>query len=133
MDVDADPEGGLLLGLCDDPENQSRPVLTYNPRKQGHLAVCGGPSTGKSTLLQTILWQLCSRFTPEEMVFAIAAAGQEETAIFDCMPHCLGTLRERKGRMSFFTIYSSWRIREKRCLQAEAADAITGRTKKSCL
>lgn len=102
MDVDADPEGGLLLGLCDDPENQSRPVLTYNPRKQGHLAVCGGPSTGKSTLLQTILWQLCSRFTPEEMVFAIAAAGQEETAIFDCMPHCLGTLRGKEGKDVFF-------------------------------
>ena len=96
------PVEAVLLGLCDDPANQSQPVLTYDPKEQGHLAVCGGPSTGKSTMLQTILWQLCCNFTPDEMVFVIAAIGQEETASFHCMPHCLGVLKEQGGKSVFF-------------------------------
>ncbi len=95
-------EGTLLLGLCDDPENQSQPVLVYSPKEQGHLALFGGPSTGKSTMIQTILWQLCQKFTPDEMVFVIAAMGQEETAGFHCMPHCLGSLKEKEGKDVFF-------------------------------
>ncbi|MDE6203911.1 MAG: hypothetical protein K2G19_10590 [Lachnospiraceae bacterium] len=109
---DTVPEGSVLLGLCDDPENQSQRALIYNPREQGHLAVCGGPSTGKSTMLQTILWQLCSDFTPEEIVFAIAAVGQEETVSFHCMPHCLGTMKEKKEKEEFF--YHILNIADKR-------------------
>lgn len=125
------PVEAVLLGLCDDPANQSQPVLTYDPKEQGHLAVCGGPSTGKSTMLQTILWQLCCNFTPDEMVFVIAAIGQEETASFHCMPHCLGVLKEQGEKVYFFTIYSSWRISGK-TWQGQTGSGITRVAEKNC-
>lgn len=92
----------ILLGLCDDPENQCQFVLDYRPAVQGHLAVFGGPATGKTTLLQTILWQLANSYSPEETVFLTAAPGQKGIDCFRFMPHCLGALKEKEDKDIFF-------------------------------
>lgn len=92
----------LYLGLCDDPGNQRRFVLTYQPAAQGHLALCAGPATGKTTFLQMLLWQLCENYDPWEVQILAVDIGQENLADFSDMPHCLGVLKEKEGKNIFF-------------------------------
>jgi len=44
----------LVFGVADDPENQTQPVVAFNPDKEGNLAVFGASGSGKSVLLRTI-------------------------------------------------------------------------------
>lgn len=91
----------VVLGLCDDPENQRQFVLTYQPLIQGHLAICGSPGTGKTTLLQTILWQLCNEYSPQQVLVLAVSVGQESFGCFLHMPGCLGILKERENKEVF--------------------------------
>jgi len=102
----------LILGLCDDPENQRRFVLSYEPLVQGHMALCAGPATGKTTFLQMILWQLCTDYEPWEAQVMAIDIGQENLGDFCAMPHCLGVLKEKEGKDIFF--YHLERLMEER-------------------
>lgn len=55
------------VGIYDDPENQSQKPLTVSFSENGHYAVCGMVATGKSTFLQTLLYALYQKYTPEEL------------------------------------------------------------------
>lgn len=90
-----------VLGLCDDPENQRQFPLFYQPLKEGHLAVFGSPGTGKTSFLQTILWQLCSKYLPGEVQILAVSIGQESFGCFQDMPGCLGILKERENKEVF--------------------------------
>ena len=92
----------LQLGICDDPENQRQLCLEYEPEKQGHLAVCGGPATGKTALLHTILWQLCTEYTPDEAVVLAVDIGQGSMGSFQAMPGCIGIWKRAEEREIFF-------------------------------
>lgn len=92
----------IILGLCDDPENQRQFVLIYQPLIQGHLVICGGPGTGKTTFLQTILWQLSNEYTPQQALLLAVSMGQESFECFRNMPGCIGVLREREDKEVFF-------------------------------
>lgn len=92
----------ILLGLCDDPDNQRQFVLRYAPVSQGHLVVCGGPATGKTTFLQTLVWQLCWDYAPEQVQCLIVAMGQANATCFQRMPGCLCVLKERENKDIFF-------------------------------
>lgn len=92
----------IILGLCDDPENQRQFVLTYQPLIQGHMVICGGPGTGKTTLIQTILWQLANGYTPQQVLFLAVSMGQESFECFRHMPGCMGVLSERDDKEVFF-------------------------------
>lgn len=97
---DGEPE--LILGRCDDPENQRQFMLRYRPVMQGHIAVFGSPATGKTTLLVTLMWQMCNCFTPEEVQIAAVDIGQENLGCFLAMPNCLGVLRKKEDKEVFF-------------------------------
>lgn len=91
----------LILGRCDDPENQCQFTLFHQPAVQGHMAVFGGPATGKSTLLVTLMWQLCAYFTPEEVQIAAVDMGQENFGCFLEMPNCLGVVTKKEDKDIF--------------------------------
>lgn len=99
---ETEEEFHFVFGLCDDPENQKQFSVEYNPLKQGHLAVFGGPATGKSTFLQTILWQLCTRHSPSEIQFLIVDISRGTLHCFEDLPHCMSILKNRDGLMIFF-------------------------------
>lgn len=103
----------VILGLCDDPENQRQFVLTYQPLIQGHLAICGSPGTGKTTLLQTILWQLCSEYGPHQVLVLAVSMGQESFGCFLNMPGCLGILKE-KGDKEVFLYHLKKMVHDRR-------------------
>ncbi len=93
----------VILGLCDDPENQRQFVLYYEPAVQGHLALCGGPATGKSSFLKTILWQLATDHTPLEVQFLAVDMGQGGGfESFLSMPNALAVLKDKRDKNIFF-------------------------------
>jgi len=44
----------LVLGVMDDPEAQQQPVVSYEPDRDGNLAILGSGGSGKTTALRTI-------------------------------------------------------------------------------
>lgn len=56
-----------VIGKGDDPENQSQMPVMIDFANNGHHAVCGTVSTGKSTFLQTTVFSLISRYSSEEL------------------------------------------------------------------
>lgn len=109
---EADGEIRLCLGLCDDPERQMQYPLFYEPQKDGHLLLCGGSATGKSTFVQTILWQLCRDYSPKQVRIAVAGADNAGVACFEAVPHCLGIMKSAEEAECFF--YHMERLFEKR-------------------
>lgn len=62
----------FLLGQMDDPANQNQMPLILDFAESGHLAICGNVVSGKSTMMQTMLYALVQKYTPEMLnVYAI--------------------------------------------------------------
>lgn len=57
------------VGLFDDPENQLQQPLVVDFAAGGHLAVCGSVFSGKSTLLQTLVYSMMMRYPPHWLNF----------------------------------------------------------------
>ena len=75
------------IGMCDDPENQAQIPLVVNFAENGHLAVCGNVTSGKSTFLQTLIYSLINLYTPEQLnVYAIDFSNHMLQA-FENAPH----------------------------------------------
>ncbi|MEU2788285.1 type VII secretion protein EccCa [Streptomyces sp. NPDC007100] len=98
--------GGALrvpLGLLDDParQRQERWVLDLTAAG-GHVAVIGGPASGKTTLLRTLMLSLALTHTPQEVgIYGLDLAGGGLQAMAG-LPHVGGVAgradRERAAR-----------------------------------
>jgi DNA segregation ATPase FtsK/SpoIIIE, S-DNA-T family len=85
--------GGLTvpLGTLDRPREQRRDVLTLDlAGAAGHVAVVGGPRTGKSTLLRTLVTSLSLTTTPLESSFFVLDFGGGGFDALRSLPHLAG-------------------------------------------
>ncbi|MCW2774555.1 MAG: cell division protein FtsK/SpoIIIE [Nocardioides sp.] len=85
--------GGLVvpLGTVDRPREQRRDTLTVNlSGAGGHVAVVGGPRSGKSTLLRTIVASMSLTTTPQESQFFVLDFGGGTFSPFTGLPHVAG-------------------------------------------
>jgi S-DNA-T family DNA segregation ATPase FtsK/SpoIIIE len=103
-DLTEDPELGLVspswrgrggltvpLGIVDRPREQRRDTLTVDlAGAGGHVAVVGGPRSGKSTLMRTILTSLALTTTPQESQFYVLDFGGGTFAPLTDLPHVAG-------------------------------------------
>ncbi|MDQ4054164.1 MAG: type VII secretion protein EccCb, partial [Actinomycetota bacterium] len=103
-DLVADPHLGLVsphwrsmsglvvpLGTVDRPREQRRDTLTINlAGAAGHVAVVGGPRSGKSTLLRTIVTSMSLTTTPAESQFFVLDFGGGTFAPMTQLPHVAG-------------------------------------------
>jgi S-DNA-T family DNA segregation ATPase FtsK/SpoIIIE len=103
-DLQPDPELGLVsrqwralggltvpLGTVDRPREQRRDTLTVTLSGAcGHVAVVGGPRTGKSTLLRTLVTGLSLVTTPLESQFFVLDFGGGTFAAMRSLPHLAG-------------------------------------------
>lgn len=78
------------IGMYDDPANQDQGILELNFAENGHHAVCGGVVSGKSTFLQTAVYSLLRRYSPEQLQFYLLDYGSRMLACFDQAPHVGG-------------------------------------------
>lgn len=79
------------LGTVDRPREQRRDTMTLNlSGASGHVAVVGGPRSGKSTLLRTILVSMSLTTTPLESQFFVLDFGGGTFAPLTKFPHVSG-------------------------------------------
>lgn len=80
----------VRFGLTDDPEQQSQYPTQITLPECGNILICGAPGSGKTTLVQTILFSLVSRFGSSALqIYLMDFSGQTLTA-FQSVPHCGG-------------------------------------------
>ncbi|MFF0342963.1 type VII secretion protein EccCa [Kribbella sp. NPDC004875] len=91
------------VGVVDDPANQRQEVFRLDlTRAGGHAAIVGGPASGKTTALRTLVTSLAHTHTPREVaIYALDLAGGGMQALSE-LPHvggvALRTDRERIRR-----------------------------------
>ncbi|MDR0620669.1 MAG: type VII secretion protein EssC [Deltaproteobacteria bacterium] len=91
------PEGfslSLPLGLADNPEGQNQYPVSVDFLVDGHLLLCGAGGSGRTTLLQTLIYGAVSRYSPEEVNVYIADFSSRTMAVFASLPHVGGVLFE---------------------------------------
>lgn len=96
----------VSMGLYDDPENQRQDTYIIDLAKTGHIAICGTIATGKSTLLQTFLYGLLNRYTPNEVQAYIIDFSAKMLSAFEDAPHVGGVMYEDDTEKiaKFFTL-----------------------------
>ncbi len=85
--------GGLVvpLGTVDRPREQRRDTMTVNlSGASGHVAVVGGPRSGKSTLLRSIVTSMSLTTTPLESQIFVLDFGGGTFAPLAHLPHVSG-------------------------------------------
>ncbi|PVG82367.1 type VII secretion protein EccC [Nocardioides gansuensis] len=79
------------LGTVDRPREQRRDTMTINlTGAAGHVAVVGGPRSGKSTMLRTIVTSMALTTTPLESQFFVLDFGGGTFAPMAKLPHVSG-------------------------------------------
>ena len=83
-----------LIGMADDPAHQSQFPYKINMQSFHHMLICGGSSSGKSTLLHTMLYSLISRYSPDDVNYYILDMSGGALVNFSKAPHCGAYLTE---------------------------------------
>lgn len=62
----------IIAGKIDDPKNQNQIPLKIDFLSSGHIAICGSVVSGKSTLMQSMMYGLIEKYSPEMIsIYAI--------------------------------------------------------------
>lgn len=89
--------GRIVLGRFDDPSRRIQDEFEYLPQRDGHLGIGGGPRSGKSTLIKSIICQL----DPTDS-FLLMDIRQKDIHEFDEDRRCIGYLRNEEGLRVYF-------------------------------
>lgn len=88
------------MGTRDIPLEQRRDVLTFDlSGAAGNFAVVGGPLTGKSMALRSLVMSLSLIYTPQEVQFYIIDLGGGTFASFTDAPHVAGIATRDTGEI----------------------------------
>lgn len=132
----------LPMGVVDRPYEQRRDILTIDlSGAQGNVAVVGGPQSGKSTAMRTMIMSAAVTHTPEQLQFFCLDFGGGTLGSMAGLPHVggvagrmdvdqirrtvaevTGLLREREQRFRDLNIESMRDFRQRRA----AGDALGG-------
>ncbi|WP_035765611.1 FtsK/SpoIIIE domain-containing protein [Butyrivibrio sp. NC2002] len=82
------------IGLYDDPENQRQDVFSINLSETGNILVFGASTTGKTTLLQTIIYGFVNRYSPAEINIYALEFSARKLSLFENMPNVGGVIRD---------------------------------------
>lgn len=83
-----------LVGVVDDPETQKQFPLYLELQEWQNLLIFGDGASGKSTLLQTMLYSLVKSYTPEQVNFYVFDFSCHTFNVFKAVPHCGGVVTE---------------------------------------
>lgn len=85
-----------MVGLLDDPVNQAQFPLYLDLAHNGHHAVLGTVSSGKSTFLQTALYGFFNAYSPQQLHTYIIDFSSRMLGIFHDLPHVGGIVFENE-------------------------------------
>ena len=79
------------IGLIDDPYHQRQhPLMIDLGVAGGHVAIAGGPQTGKSMTVRTIVASLAATHSTDQLGFYIIDAGSGDSKVLESLPHVAG-------------------------------------------
>ncbi|HLS76892.1 MAG TPA: type VII secretion protein EccCa [Nocardia sp.] len=108
----------LPIGVIDKPYEQRRDVLLVDlAGAQGNMAVVGGPQSGKSTTLRTVIMAAAATHTPEQVQFYCLDFGGGTLAGLADLPHVgsvAGRMDVDRVRRTLAEITTLLRHREER-------------------
>ncbi|WP_378737245.1 type VII secretion protein EccCa [Nocardia brasiliensis] len=108
----------MPIGVIDKPYEQRRDVLTIQlAGAQGNIAVVGGPQSGKSMTLRTIVMAAAATHTPEQVQFYCLDFGGGSLSSLNGIPHVgsvAGRLDSDRVRRTLAELTTLLRQREER-------------------
>jgi len=75
------------IGVADHPSAQAQFPVVLNFANEGHVVILGAPSSGKTTMLKTLILSLAMTSSPEDAWFYILDFGGRTMNVFEEMPH----------------------------------------------
>ena len=95
----------ITIGEYDEPENQKQGILNLDLIKTGNTIVYGSADSGKETLLSTMIYDLMTTYTTDEVWMYIIDFGTESFKIFKECPHVGEVIFANEGEKlsRFFT------------------------------
>lgn len=103
------------MGLCDDPVNQEQMPFVMDLASNGHYAICGTVVSGKSTFLQTFVYAMICKYTPDEINIYGIDYGSRMLAAFEQAPHVGGLIYENEDdRLAKFITMLSGILEERK-------------------
>jgi S-DNA-T family DNA segregation ATPase FtsK/SpoIIIE len=81
-----------VLGILDDPGRQWQGDFSLDLARNGNLGVYGGPQSGKTTFLQSLLLGLALAHPPSEVVFYVYDFGGQALTALAGLPHVGGVV-----------------------------------------
>jgi len=82
----------VTVGLCDEPALQRQSPVALDILRTGHILICGGAMSGKTTLIETLLISAASSYQPSRLNVYIADYTSRLLSVFDKMPHVGGVV-----------------------------------------
>jgi S-DNA-T family DNA segregation ATPase FtsK/SpoIIIE len=95
-----------IVGKLDDPSRQWQGEFRLDFARSGNLGVYGGPQSGKSIFLQTIVVSLALTYPPTEVVVYLLDFGGQSLTALARLPHVGGVVvADEPERLSWFFRY----------------------------
>jgi DNA segregation ATPase FtsK/SpoIIIE, S-DNA-T family len=82
------PRTALVLGLADDPDAQQQPPAALDLADSERLMIAGGPQSGRTTAVRTLITSLAERFTPQQAHLYVIEERPAGLADYSALPHC---------------------------------------------
>jgi S-DNA-T family DNA segregation ATPase FtsK/SpoIIIE len=86
----AAPGSAVPFGLADEPEAQAQPADYLDLAGVDRLMVAGGPQSGRTTFVRTLITSLATRFSPEQVHLYVVEQYRAGLADYEDLPHCGG-------------------------------------------
>ena len=86
----------VTVGMYDDPEEQAQRPLTLEFPSCGHIALCGTVVSGKSTFIQTMIYGLLTKYSPDELQLYLLDFSSHLLACFENAPHVGGVVSDNQ-------------------------------------
>lgn len=89
-------ELSVYIGMYDDPVNQAQKPLILDFAENGNHAICGTVMSGKSTFLQTLVYALIQKYSPQVINIYGIDYGSKMLSCFEDAPHVGGIVYEEE-------------------------------------
>lgn len=94
---DLDQDGTAVCGLCDLPHKQDQKPFMIHLVQDGHMAIYGVAGTGKTVFLQTMVFSLALRYSPQMMQLFVIDCGGRTLGNLKELPHCVDVAYEEES------------------------------------
>lgn len=108
------------IGVGDFVKERTQEIIYADLYTKGHIAICGLSETGKTTLVQTILWGMAYRYSPEKWNLYYLDLSGKSSEYYKRMPHCRKVVfDDKEENIAELLLYLLDHMEERKILFAE--------------